>query len=120
MAMIATAASPPATAPAPPALVLVFAREFRFGASRAAAPAGALLLQLQNIGQDDHDLRILGPDGAPRAETGIVRPGRLAQISVRLPQGRYTYVCTVADHAAKGMAGTIVVTAARRRHRGRR
>ena len=66
-------------------------------------PAGPLRLQLRNIGEDEHDLRILGPRGAPRAETGVVQPDEVGQLRVRLPRGRYTLVCTVADHAESGM-----------------
>ena len=115
MAMLAMDVPPPQTAPAPPARLLAFADEFRFSTSRDAVPAGLLILQVKNIGEDDHDLRIKGPNGVARAETGVVRPGDLGQIRIRLPQGRYTYVCTVADHAEKGMAGTLIVRAVKRK-----
>jgi hypothetical protein len=105
---------PPLVAPAAPARVLAFADEFRFSSSRGAVPAGRLRLQLKNIGEDDHDLRIVGPRGTPRAATGVVRPGRVGQIRVRLPRGRYTLICTVADHEERGMRGTLVVKAVRR------
>jgi uncharacterized cupredoxin-like copper-binding protein len=49
-----------------------------------------------------------------------VRPGALGQIRIRLPQGRYTYLCTVADHAERGMAGTLVVRAVKKKKRRRR
>jgi hypothetical protein len=90
--------------------MLVFADEFRFSASRRALPAGVLRLQLKNIGEDDHDLRILGPRGGRRAETGIVEPDGLGEIRTRLGRGRYTFFCTVADHAASGMRFTVNVT----------
>lgn len=105
---------PPLAAPAAPARVLAFADEFRFSSSRRAVPAGRLRLQLKNIGEDDHDLRIVGPRGTPRAATGVVRPGRVGQIRVRLPRGTYRYICTVADHEERGMRGTLVVRAVRR------
>jgi uncharacterized cupredoxin-like copper-binding protein len=100
--------------PPPPARVLAFSSEFRFTLSRGAVPAGALRLQLRNIGEDEHDLRIIGPRGAARAETGVVRPGRVGQLRVRLPRGRYTLICTVADHAARGMTTGLTVRAAPR------
>ncbi len=115
--MIATAVPPPIVAPAPPARVLTFADEFRFTASRRTIPAGPLLMQVKNIGEDDHDLRVLGPGGALRAATGVIGPGDLGRIRVRLPRGRYTYFCSVADHAARGMTGTLVVRRAVRRGR---
>ena len=115
MAMLAMDVPPPQTAPAVPARMLAFADEFRFNTSRDVVPAGRLILQVKNIGEDDHDLRIKGPNGVARAETGVVEPGDLGRISIRLAQGRYTYVCTVADHAERGMAGTLVVRAVKKK-----
>jgi uncharacterized cupredoxin-like copper-binding protein len=120
MAMLAMAVPPPQTAPAPAARLLAFADEFRFNTSRDVVPAGRLILQVKNIGEDEHDLRIKGPNGVARAETGVVEPGDLGQIRVRLPQGRYTYLCTVADHAERGMAGTLMVRAVKKKKRPRR
>lgn len=99
--MLVPAAHPPA--PPPPARVLVFATEFRFSSSRGSVPAGPLRLQVRNIGEDDHDLRIVGPGRIVRARTGVVGPGGLGEIRIRLPRGRYTLVCGIADHAARGM-----------------
>jgi hypothetical protein len=108
-ALPALPATPLAAPPPPPARMLVFADEFRFGLSRATLPAGTLILQLKNIGEDDHDFRIIGPRGTVRAETGPVRPGRLGTLRATLARGRYTYVCTIADHREKGMKGTFTV-----------
>ncbi len=115
MAMLAMAVPPPQTAPAPPARLLAFADEFRFSTSRDVVPAGRLILQVKNIGEDEHDLRVKGPNGVARAETGVVEPGDLGRITIRLAQGRYQYVCTVADHAERGMAGTLVVRAVKKK-----
>lgn len=112
--MFALAATPML---APPARILVFADEFRFNLSRATLPAGRIRLQLKNIGEDDHDFRILGPKGGLRAETGIVGPDGLGEITTRLARGRYSYLCTVADHSTRGMRGSFTVTA---RKRGKR
>lgn len=112
--MFALAATPSLAPVAAPARVLGFADEFHFSLSRAAFPAGRVVLQLKNIGEDVHDLRIIGPRGAPRAETGKVRSDGLGQISTTLARGRYTYICTIADHAARGMKGSFVVTARKR------
>jgi hypothetical protein len=114
MAMLAMDVPPPLTAQAPLARVLSFADEFRFNTSRSAVPAGPLFLQVKNIGEDEHDLRIIGPRGVVRAETGVVGPGGLGQIRTRLAQGRYTYLCTVADHASLGMTGTLLVRAVKK------
>lgn len=106
--LVPLAATPPP--PPPPARVLVFGDEFRFNLSRLRVPAGRLILQLKNIGEDDHDFRIIGPRGGVRGTTGVVAPDGLGQIRTRLGRGRYAYLCTVADHAARGMKGTFTVT----------
>jgi hypothetical protein len=111
--MLALAAAPPVP-PAPPARVLTFADEFRFGTSRRVVPAGPVLLQLKNIGEDEHDLRLVGPRGAARAETGEVEPDGVGRFRVRLAKGRYTFYCTVADHDVRGMTGTLIVKPRRR------
>ena len=116
MAMLAMDVPPP-LAPALPARVLTFADEFRFNTSRDAVPAGMLILQVKNIGEDEHDFRIIGPRGTMRAETGVVKPGGLGQIRTRLAQGRYTYECTVADHAERGMTGSLLVRAVKKKRR---
>ena len=117
MAMLAMDVPPPLSAPAPLARVLSFADEFRFNTSRSAVPAGPVLLQVKSIGEDEHDLRIIGPKGRVRAETGVVDPGELGQIRTRLAQGRYTYYCTVADHAERGMTGALLVRAVKKAKR---
>jgi uncharacterized cupredoxin-like copper-binding protein len=89
--------------------VLAFADEFRFTGARRSVPAGQVLLQLKNIGEDEHDLRIAGPRGTARAETGVVAPGDLGRLKVRLSRGRYTYFCSVSDHAERGMVGILIV-----------
>jgi hypothetical protein len=111
----ALVAHPPLAATAPPARVLVFADEFRFSLSRRSFRAGRLRLQLKNIGEDDHDLRILGPTGRVRARTGVVASDDLAEIRVRLSRGRYRFYCSLGDHATRGMKGTFKVLPPKRR-----
>ena len=77
MAMLAMDVPPP-LAPAPPARVLTFADEFRFTTSRDAVPAGVLILQVKNIGEDEHDFRIRGPKGVAARRDGH-RPPRRAR-----------------------------------------
>ena len=112
MLLLADHPPPP---PPPPARVLTTAREFRFTLSRPSLPAGPVRLQLRNIGEDEHDLRVIGPRGAARAETGVVPPGGVGELRVRLPRGRYTLLCTMADHDARGMSTTLVVRPRARR-----
>jgi hypothetical protein len=93
----------------PPVRLLAFASEFRIGASRSKAPAGVLIAQLKNNGQDDHDLAVRNAHGRIVASTGVVRHGALGKLRVRLRPGRYVLVCTLADHEARGMRAVLVV-----------
>lgn len=103
--------TPHQSASPPPARLLAFASEFRLGTSRAKAPAGVLVAQLKNIGQDDHDLAVRNARGRIVASTGVVRHGALGQLRVRLRPGRYVLVCTLSDHEARGMRAVLVVRA---------
>ena len=96
--------------------MLVFADEFRFAFSRRSFPAGRLRLQLKNIGEDDHDLRDRRPQGGACAgRPASWAPDDLGEIRVRLPRGRYTFYCSLGDHAARGMTGAFTVLPPRRR-----
>jgi hypothetical protein len=101
--------TPHQSASQPPARLLAFASEYRLGASRTRAPAGVLVAQLKNNGQDDHDLAVRNPRGQVIASTGVVRHGALGQLRVRLRPGRYVLVCTLGDHEARGMRSVLVV-----------
>jgi hypothetical protein len=103
--------TPHQSASPPPARLLAFASEFRLGTSRSQAPAGVLVAQLKNNGQDDHDLAVRSAQGRIVASTGVVRHGALGRLRVRLRPGRYVLVCTLADHEARGMRAVLVVRA---------
>jgi hypothetical protein len=103
--------TPHQSAAPPPARLLAFATEYRIGTSRARAPAGMLVAQLQNNGQDDHDLAVRTAGGRIVASTGVVHHGRLGRLQVRVKPGRYRLVCTLADHEARGMTALLVVRA---------
>jgi hypothetical protein len=103
--------TPHQSASPPPARLLAFASEFHIGASRKSAPAGVLVAELKNNGQDDHDLAVRNAHGQVIASTGVVRHGALGRLRVRLRPGRYVLVCTLADHEALGMRSVLVVRA---------
>jgi hypothetical protein len=102
---------PVAAAQAPaPARVQVTASEFRLALSRTTIRQGPAVIELYNLGEDDHDLalRRLGP-GAVTRRTRVVSPGGLGEIESRLRAGRYALWCTLAGHRALGMRATLVV-----------
>ncbi len=73
--------TPHQTASQPPARLLAFASEFHLGASRRTAPAGVLVAELKNNGEDDHDLAVRDPRGRIIASTGVVRHGALGRLA---------------------------------------
>jgi hypothetical protein len=92
------------TPPPAPARVQVVAQEFRYSLSRAVIKTGPAIIELQNMGQDAHDLVLMSADGRrvvlrwPEAQPGAVIDRR-----VTLKPGLYRFVCTVANHRALGM-----------------
>jgi uncharacterized cupredoxin-like copper-binding protein len=70
-------------------------------------------LNLENLGEDGHDLRVIGPSGAASAVRGTspeVKPGARYTLKVTLRRrGLYRLVCTLADHEARGMVARLRV-----------
>ncbi len=101
----ASAASRPA-----PARVQVTANEYRLALSRVQIRRGPVVVELYNLGEDDHDLALRRmAKGARTYRIHVVAPGRVAELEARLAPGRYALWCTLADHRARGMRATLVV-----------
>ena len=105
----------PAPAAAPSRL-LVGGDEFRLTLSRTSVKAGRVLIQLQNRGEDDHDLRLqrvtTRPD-APVARWAETPPGQLTELTVRVRRGRYRLWCSLPGHEEAGMRATLRVRRSR-------
>jgi plastocyanin len=93
-----------------PARVQITAKEFSFAASRLHIPAGQATIELVNLGQDPHDLRLQRAGARHIAGFPVVAPGGHADLTLRLPAGRYSFWCSLANHRQLGMRGTLVVT----------
>ncbi|HEY3181488.1 MAG TPA: hypothetical protein VGJ77_01520 [Gaiellaceae bacterium] len=93
-----------------PARVQVVAREFSFSLSRLRVKTGPAVVQLANFGEDPHDLRLQRHGSRHVAGIGEVAPGERADLTLRLPPGRYSLWCSVGDHRKRGMSATLVVT----------
>jgi plastocyanin len=96
-------------APAPTRLQVV-AQEYSYTLSRLKVHAGPALIELDNMGQDPHDLRVQRAGSRHIAGLGVIKPGSRATLSLKLPPGRYSFWCSVADHRARGMRATVTVT----------
>ena len=97
-----------------PARLLVYAQEWSLAPSRATLPAGTVVVQLWNRGQDPHDLRIqrMTVAGAMVGRIQGVRvtlPGRVSSARWTLAPGRYMLFCSLPGHMAAGMHVLITV-----------
>lgn len=86
-----------------PARLGVGASEFHLVLSRPSVKAGVVEIELQNDGQDPHDLRVRRVGGTHTFSIPLTDPGKHRSISIRVRRGRYRLWCSVADHASLGM-----------------
>jgi plastocyanin len=119
VAALAGAAAVPAdsasAARRPPARALVYAQEWSLWASRSHVPAGRLIVQLWNRGQDAHDLAIRRLDArgamvASAQTVGVAQSGQLRQATWTLRPGTYELYCTMPGHLKAGMHARLVVS----------
>ena len=107
--VVAAAALAGSASPRPHATVTVRveARDFSFRLSRRAVPAGSTVrFAVRNRGKATHRFSIGGTRTRPLAR------GRTQTLPVRFPRrGSFRFLCTIANHARRGMTGRFVVTA---------
>jgi plastocyanin len=107
VALLAALAAP-AHAAAPARLGIV-AKEFRFSLSRPTVKAGRVIVELDNFGEDPHDLHLQRIGGRRVYDLPATGPGRRAELDARLAPGRYRLWCSLADHRARGMRALLRV-----------
>jgi hypothetical protein len=95
--------------PPPPARVQVVAQEFRFSLSRVAIRRGWAIIELRNLGEDAHDLRVQRVGGTRVYVWPVVQPGQTVDKELKLLPGTYRLSCGVANHAGLGMVATLHV-----------
>jgi hypothetical protein len=94
-----------------PARVQITAREYSLSLSRASVPAGPVILELVNAGQDPHDLDATsGGAGALAGSFGLTAPGTHVDDEFTFAAGTYNLFCSLPGHAALGMTTTLTVT----------
>jgi plastocyanin len=96
-----------------PARVQVSAQEFSYALSRRTVVAGPAIVELYNLGQDPHDMRMERLGGGKLWKTPLVFPGKYYDLNATLVPGRYRLWCSIANHRQLGM--TAVLTVVRRR-----
>jgi hypothetical protein len=98
-----------AHATAAPARLGVSATEFHLVLSRGSVKAGRVIVQLQNKGEDVHDLRLRRVGGTRTYTFPLTSPGGRATLTLKLLPGRYRLWCSVADHGQLGMQAVLRV-----------
>jgi plastocyanin len=80
--------------------------EYWFKLSRARVPRGTVYVTFVNTGTEAHDLKFTGKSPMTR----ILAPNSKQTIKLVFKQpGRYAFLCTVGEHALRGMNGTLIV-----------
>jgi uncharacterized cupredoxin-like copper-binding protein len=92
-----------------PARLGVSAKEFHLVLSRPAVKSGRVEIELQNDGEDVHDLRLRRIGGTRTNRVPVTKPGSRRTIEVALLPGRYRLWCSVADHRQLGMQAVLRV-----------
>lgn len=92
-----------------PARLGVGASEFHLVLSRGSVKAGRVIVELQNDGQDPHDLRLRRIGGTRTYAIPQTAPGEHTEVALKLLPGRYRLWCSVADHAQLGMRAVLRV-----------
>ena len=102
--------APPTEEPQPQAYLGVKAIEYSYTLSRPEVDAGEVTIELNNQGEDPHNL-VLEHEGSADPPVEIPATPSLSQESARftLSPGTYLLFCSLYKHEAKGMQATLVV-----------
>ena len=88
----------------------VKAFEFGFTFSRPAVGAGQVMIEVNNIGEDEHNLRVKRLRSRTRAQgTRDLAPGTRVTKTFRLRRGTYRLFCSIGRHAERGMSARLPV-----------
>ncbi len=93
-----------------PARLGVKAWEFGFTLSAIEIKAGDTIIELNNQGEDSHDLHVQRVDGDDEIATPETGPGQVNQIRFTTTPGIYRLWCSLPTHAQRGMDTTITVS----------
>jgi hypothetical protein len=86
-----------------PARLGVQAQEFHLVLSRPSVKAGVVEIELQNDGEDSHNLRVRKVGGHHTFTIPVTKPRKRKTIAIHLKPGRYRLWCSVADLRSLGM-----------------
>jgi plastocyanin len=102
--------SPSTSAPARVQVTAEDSEAFRFVLSRPTVPAGRVIIEFVNHGQDEHNLNAIEPaEGSVAGSIPDTLPNAHPSLTVNLRRGSYTLFCSLPEHEAKGMKATLLV-----------
>lgn len=120
-----TRAAPPAADPAAPAVteappaeepqpqvshLSVKALEWSYTLSRPEVPAGEAIVELNNQGEDGHNLKLqLEGSEEPPLSVPYAEPAEHTDARLTLSPGSYRLYCSLFQHDEKGMHATLAV-----------
>ncbi len=88
------------------------ATEYSFDglADLAISKGETVEFRLHNEGHENHEFEVLDDRGTALGEIGPTKPDATGVVVLTFDKpGTYRYICDVADHRSRGMAGTFVV-----------
>jgi plastocyanin len=100
--------APPRTPPSVPR-VQVTAVEYSYALSRTTVPAGKVIIEFVNHGQDEHNLNVALGEGSLAGWFASTPAKGVRDQAFELRPGTYTLFCSLAEHEQKGMKATLVV-----------
>jgi len=89
--------------------VQVSAVEYAFTLSRTTVPAGKVIFQFVNNGQDEHNLKMAPPEG-PLVGSFADTPAKgISDLQLEIQAGQYKLFCSLPTHEQEGMKATLTV-----------
>jgi uncharacterized cupredoxin-like copper-binding protein len=90
-------------------VVHVVLADFSITPAQAASKTGTFTLAIANSGKSPHNLTVEDGSGKVVVHTADLKPGQSTTVSVQLPAGSYSTLCSLPGHASLGMKGTLAV-----------
>jgi plastocyanin len=105
---VATSRAAAGHAAVTPTTINVSAYEFHYKLSKTfITKPGTVIFKIKNTGQVAHNFVILS---GINKTTPLIQKGKTATLKVVFKKkGKYTYECTVGEHATEGMLGHFIV-----------
>ena len=106
VALVAVAVAGTALAATKPQKVTVGMTEYAFALPKKTFKLGKVTFAIVNKGDEVHDFKVNGKSPKSR----FLAAGQKQTITINFTKaGRYQYICTIGEHAIKGMQGVLVI-----------